>query len=127
MTTLTDARPAATEQTGAEPAPGLVLPRTDATLGPLLEESPTPVLVDFWAPWCGPCRALAPVLVQLAGEFSGRLVVASVNIDENPASMHAYGIKSAPTLLLFKGGSLAASQVGAVSKDRLADWLNSAL
>jgi len=82
------------------------------------------VLVDFWAEWCGPCKMIAPVLEEIAGEYTGRLKVAKLNIDENPATPPKYGIRGIPTLMLFKNGGVEATKVGAVSKSQLAAFID---
>ena len=95
----------------------------DGTLEVL--QSQTPVLVDYWAEWCGPCKMIAPALDQIASEYAGRLKVAKLNIDENQSTPPKYGIRGIPTLMLFKNGNLEATKVGALSKTQLAAFIDS--
>jgi thioredoxin 1 len=98
---------------------------TDDTFEQEVLQSQTPVLVDYWAEWCGPCKMIAPALDQIASEYAGRLKVAKLNIDENQSTPPKYGIRGIPTLMLFKNGNLEATKVGAVSKSQLAAFIDS--
>lgn len=84
-----------------------------------------PVLIDYWAEWCGPCKMIAPILDELAEEYGERIKIAKLNIDENPETPPKYGIRGIPTLMLFKDGNVEATKVGAVSKSQLADFIES--
>lgn len=92
---------------------------TDATFGSVVSNSKVPVLVDFWAPWCGPCRAMGPVLDEVAREYEGRLLVCKMNVDENPVTAQNYGVRAIPTLVLIDNGDTVEQVTGAVSKDAL--------
>ena len=100
---------------------------SDATFDKEVLQSSTPVLVDYWAEWCGPCKMIAPVLEDLAKEYAGKLTVAKLDIDANPSITSKFGIRGIPTLILFKGGKPHAQKVGALSKSQLAAFVDSNL
>src|SRR6185295_4138501 len=91
----------------------------DGSFGQEVLKSATPVLIDFWAPWCGPCRAIAPVVEELAGEYAGRLKVVKMNVDDNPETPSRYGVRGIPNLILFKSGQVADQIIGACAKAQL--------
>jgi thioredoxin 1 len=104
-----------------------ILEMTDAQFESDVLKAEGPVLVDFWASWCGPCKAIAPVLDQLAEEFDGKVTIAKVNVDENPSTPGQYGVRGIPTMILFKDGNIVDQLVGAVPKNQIETLLNKAL
>ena len=105
----------------------LIIQTTDATFENDVLKSAEPVLLDFWAEWCGPCKAIAPVLDDLAAQYKGRLKIAKLNIDENPQTPPRFRVLSIPTLILFKNGKVEAQKVGAASKTQLSAFIDSNL
>ncbi|MGU9956606.1 MAG: thioredoxin TrxA [Arenicellales bacterium WSBS_2016_MAG_OTU3] len=97
---------------------------SDDTFEDEVLNSQEPVLIDYWAEWCGPCKMIAPLLDEIAAEYGGKLKIAKLNIDENPATPPKYGIRGIPTLMLFKNGNVEATKVGAVSKSQLAAFID---
>ncbi len=104
---------------------GQIVHITDDSFEEEVTKSDKPVLVDYWADWCGPCKMIAPILDELSDEYSGRIKIAKLNIDENPATPPKYGIRGIPTLMLFKNGNVEATKVGAVSKSQLTAFIDS--
>ena len=100
---------------------------TDASFKTDVVGAGGPVVVDFWAEWCGPCKMIGPALEEIADELKGKVTIAKLNVDENPAVAGAYGIRSIPTLLLFKEGKLASTKVGAAPKGELKRWISEAI
>lgn len=104
-----------------------VIKTTDTSFDTDVLRAQTPVLVDFWGEWCGPCKAIAPMLEQLAQDYAGKLRIAKLELDKNQKTAIAYGVRSAPTLILFKHGKVQATQIGMVSKSQLARMIEPTL
>lgn len=100
---------------------------TDADFEEKVLKSAVPVLVDYWAEWCGPCKMIAPVLEEIAVEYAGKLTVAKLNIDDNPTTPQRFGVRGIPTLMLFKNGEVEGTKVGAMSKSQLSAFLDTYL
>ena len=100
---------------------------SDATFETEVLKCAEPVVVDFWAEWCGPCRMIAPALDEIAGAMTGKVKVLKLNVDENPATATKYGVMSIPTLMIFKNGQLASRQTGAAPKQKLEQWITAAV
>ena len=104
-----------------------ILHVSDASFEEDVLKASGPVLVDYWAEWCGPCKMIAPILDEVAEEYDGRLSVAKLNIDENPMTPSKYGVRGIPTLMLFKDGQVAATKIGALPQGKLFEWLEAQL
>ncbi len=102
-----------------------ILQLTDDSFEDEVIKSSSPVLVDYWAEWCGPCKMIAPILEEIASEYGGKITVAKLNIDDNPQTPPKYGIRGIPTLMLFKDGNVEATKVGALSKSQLTAFIDS--
>jgi thioredoxin 1 len=100
---------------------------SDASFQNDVLNSKKPVVVDFWAEWCGPCRMIAPSLEELAAELEGKVTVAKINIDENPNTPTKYGVRGVPTLMIFQQGQVAATKVGALPKSKIKEWIESSI
>ncbi|NPD14271.1 thioredoxin [Xinfangfangia sp. D13-10-4-6] len=100
---------------------------TDATFDAEVRQSDLPVVVDFWAEWCGPCRMIGPALEELAAEYEGKVKIVKVNVDENPEAPAALGVRGIPALFLFKGGEVVSNKVGAAPKAALENWIKAAI
>ena len=100
---------------------------TDADFNKDVLESDTPVLVDFWAEWCGPCKTIGPALEEISDEMGDRVKIVKLNIDENPQTPQQFGVRGIPTLLIFKGGSVNAEKIGALPKSKLSEWIEESI
>jgi thioredoxin 1 len=102
-------------------------PVTDDSFASEVLAAPGPVLVDFWAEWCGPCKQIAPALEEISEELGEKLTIAKVDVDDNPETPNKYGVRGIPTLIIFKGGEVAATKVGALPKNKLKEWVESVI
>lgn len=100
---------------------------TDDSFETDVKSSTLPVIVDFWAEWCGPCKQIAPTLEEIAQEMDGKVTIAKINIDENPNTPSQYGVRGIPTLMLFKNGEVVATKIGALPKSKLIEWVETVL
>ena len=100
---------------------------TDAEFDEIVLKAPGPVLVDFWAEWCGPCKAIAPALEELSEEMNGSVIIAKVDVDSNPSTPAKYGVRGIPTLIIFKDGEVSSMKVGVLPKAKLAEWVRDAV
>jgi thioredoxin 1 len=100
---------------------------SDSTFESEVLKATSPVVVDFWAEWCGPCRMIAPALEEIAGSLGGKVKIVKLNVDENPQTAAKYGIQSIPTLMIFKNGQMASRQTGAAPKQKLEQWITAAV
>ena len=116
-----------TTTTQAKPLPANTTHVSDASFESDVLKATGPVLVDFWAEWCGPCKMIAPALEEIAKDMNGKLTVAKINIDHNPQTPKRYGVRGIPTLMLFKDGQVAATKIGNMPKRQLVDWVESVI
>ena len=100
---------------------------SDATFDAEVLKAQEPVVVDFWAEWCGPCRMIAPSLEELASEYDGKVIVAKMNIDENPQTPTRYGVRGIPTLMIFRNGQVTATKIGALPKTKIKEWIDASI